>query len=365
MKKFVLAAASALLMLSCESRRFQGTAGIPDSSNQDIPRSESGDSVFGDGVFARITTSRGDIVVRLEYKKAPMTVCNFAALAEGKMTRAGNKPFYDGLTFHRVISKTNGDEQDFMIQGGDPLGNGSGGPGYQFPDEFDPSLTHSAPGVLSMANAGPGTNGSQFFITLVPTPWLDNRHTVFGKVVQGLSVVNSIKQGDKIEKISIIRNGSEANTFKADQDAFDGLVRNAAAADEASARRSRDEALAEIERKYPNAKTSPSGLRFIIQKEGKGQKPAAGQTATVRYKGMFLSGEVFDDSNLRDGTTDFPLGVKKIIPGMDETLLDMLPGEKRTVIIPPELAYGQRGAGNGAIPPNSFLVFELELAGIK
>ena len=365
MKKFVLAAVSALLMLSCDSKRFQGAAGIEDNSGQNLPRSESGDAILGDGVFARITTSRGDIVARLEYKKAPMTVCNFVALAEGKMTRAGNEPFYDGLTFHRVISKTNGDEEDFMIQGGDPLGSGSGGPGYQFPDEFEPSLKHSGPGVLSMANAGPGTNGSQFFITLVPTPWLDNRHSVFGKVVQGLSVVNSIKQGDKIEKISIIRNGSEATAFKADQDAFDGLVRNAGAAGQAALKSSRDEALAEIERKYPGAKTSPSGLRFIVQKEGKGSKPAAGQTAAVRYKGMFLSGEVFDDSNLRGGTTDFPLGAGRIIPGMDETLLDMLPGEKRTVIIPPELAYGERGAGNGVIPPNSFLVFELELAGIK
>jgi peptidylprolyl isomerase len=324
-----------------------------------------GDSSFGDGIFARITTSRGDIVVRLEYKKAPMTVCNFVALAEGKMTKAGNKPFYNGLSFHRVISKTNGDEQDFMIQGGDPLGNGSGGPGYQFPDEFDSSLKHTGPGVLSMANAGPGTNGSQFFITLLATPWLDNHHTVFGKVVQGLSVVNAIKQGDKIEKISIIRNGSEANAFKADQAAFDGLVRNAGAADQAAVRNSRAADQAEIKRKYPNTKTSASGLQYIIQKEGKGSKPAAGQTATVRYKGMFLSGKVFDDSNLRDGTTDFPLGVKRIIPGMDETLLDMLPGEKRTVIIPPELAYGQSGAGNGAIPPNSFLVFELELVRIK
>jgi len=179
---------------------------------------------LGDGLFALIKTNRGDIVVRLEYQRAPLTVCNFAALAEGKMDVTKGKPFYDGLTFHRVISKGNGDPQDFMIQGGCPLGTGTGGPGYRFPDEFNPELKHDKPGILSMANAGPGTNGSQFFITIVPTPHLDGRHTVFGQVVQGQSTVNKIRKGDRIEKITIIRNGDAAKAFKADQETFNKLL---------------------------------------------------------------------------------------------------------------------------------------------
>jgi peptidylprolyl isomerase len=178
---------------------------------------------LGDGLFAKINTAKGDIIVQLEYKKTPLTVTNFVALAEGKMDAANGKPFYDGLTFHRVISKANGDGQDFMIQGGDPEGSGRGGPGYRFADEFDPSLTHSEPGVLSMANAGPGTNGSQFFITIVPTPWLDGKHTVFGHVVQGQDVVDRITQGDVINNIVIIRSGSAAKAFKAGQAEFDKL----------------------------------------------------------------------------------------------------------------------------------------------
>ena len=174
------------------------------------------DAALGDGLFARISTVKGDIVVRLEYQLTPLTVCNFVALAEGKMKNTEGKPYYDGLVFHRVIA-------DFMIQGGDPTGTGRGGPGYQFKDEIVPVLKHSVPGVLSMANAGPGTNGSQFFITHVATPWLDGKHTVFGRVVEGQKVVNSIRQGDKINTVTIIRNGQAANAFKADQAAFDAL----------------------------------------------------------------------------------------------------------------------------------------------
>jgi peptidylprolyl isomerase len=179
---------------------------------------------LGDGLFALIKTNRGDIVVRLEYQRAPLTVCNFVALAEGAMDAAKGKHFYDGLNFHRVISKGNGDAQDFMIQGGCPLGTGTGGPGYRFPDEIHPELKHNRPGILSMANSGPGTNGSQFFITIVPTPHLDGKHTVFGQVVQGQSTVNKIRQGDKIDRITIIRNGDAANAFKADQEAFNALL---------------------------------------------------------------------------------------------------------------------------------------------
>jgi peptidylprolyl isomerase len=316
-----------------------------------------GDSSLGDGLFARISATQGDIVLRLEYQKAPLTVCNFVALAEGKMSVAGGKPFYNGLSFHRVIP-------DFMIQGGDPKGDGSGGPGYRFPDEIDDSLKHDGPGVLSMANAGPGTNGSQFFITHVATPWLDGKHTVFGRVVSGQNVVNAIKQGDKIETITIIRNGQAANAFKADQAAFDALQRSSAERAGNLLKARRDADIAQIQQKYPNASLTPSGIRYVIQREGTGNKAGAGKDVTVNYKGMFLSGEVFDNSDLH-GPLEVRTGSGQIIPGFDEAVADMKQGEKRLVALPPELAYGERGAGNGAIPGNSFLVFEMELALIR
>jgi peptidylprolyl isomerase len=323
-----------------------------------------GDSALGNGLFARISTARGDIVLRLEYQKTPLTVCNFTALAEGKMNSTGGKRFYDGLTFHRVISKGNGDDQDFMIQGGDPLGNGTGGPGYRFPDEIT-SLKHDGPGVLSMANAGPGTNGSQFFITLAATPWLDGKHTVFGKVVQGQGVLSAIRRGDKIERVTIIRNGGDASAFKADQAAFDALLREVANAGAAKVKAQREADIARITEKYPNTTLTPSGIRWRTLKPGNGEKPAAGKTVAVNYKGMFISGEVFDGSDFQGGPLEFQAGSGRVIPGWDEAIMDMRTGEKRLVIIPPELAYGERGAGNGLIPGNSFLVFEMELIRIK
>jgi peptidylprolyl isomerase len=317
-----------------------------------------GNKALGDGIFARIETDRGEIVLKLEYVKTPLTVCSFVALAEGKMQVCGGKPFYDGLSFHRVIP-------NFMIQGGDPLGNGTGGPGYQFPDEIDPSLRHDGPGVLSMANAGPGTNGSQIFITHTETPWLDGHHTVFGRVVEGQQVVNAIKQGDKIRRLTIIRNGSAAQAFKADQAAFDSLLKQAKETSEARARARRDADLAQIKAAYPGLEQGDSGLLYLIQKEGRGEKPKPGSTVLVNYRGMFISGEVFDASDAHGGPLEFKAGIGQVIAGWDKTLLDMKLGEKRLTVIPPELAYGERGAGNGAIPPNSFLIFEMELAAIK
>ena len=311
----------------------------------------------GDGMYANIKTTRGEITVRLEFQKTPMTVCNFVGLAEGTLAAAGGKPFYDGLAFHRVIP-------DFMIQGGDPAGNGSGGPGYKFPDEFDPDLRHDGKGVLSMANAGPGTNGSQFFITHKATPWLDDKHTVFGRVVQGQEVVDAVKQGDKIEKITIVREGAAAKAFKSDQATFDAYLKNSGGAAAAKAKARKDADLATIAAKYPQALKTASGMLYLILKKGTGAKPVAGKTVSVNYKGMFLSGETFDASDLHGGPIDFQAGAGRIIPGWEEAVLDMQVGEKRLVVLPPELAYGERGAGGG-IPPNAFLVFEMELVKIK
>ncbi|MCL2185774.1 MAG: peptidylprolyl isomerase [Treponema sp.] len=323
---------------------------------------------LGDGLFARITTNRGEIIVRLEYQKTPLTVCNFIALAEGNMANHRGRRYYDGLTFHRVISVANGDRSDFMIQGGCPQGNGMGGPGYRFPDEFDPTLRHNRPGVLSMANAGAGTNGSQFFITIVPTPHLDNKHTVFGYVIQGQNIVNTTRQGDIIQSITIIRNGTAANAFKADQENFDRLLGQAGSAGERRLQEQRQANIAKINADYPNTQQTASGIRYIIQKEGTGGKPARGRTVSVHYTGRLLDGTVFDNSILRGRPIEFQAGQGRVIQGWDEMVLDMRMGEKRLVIIPPELAYGDRGAGDrGAevIPPNSFLIFEMELIGIR
>jgi peptidylprolyl isomerase len=271
------------------------------------------------------------------------------------MSVAGGKPFYDGLTFHRVIP-------DFMIQTGDPQGTGSGGPGYRFPDEIDDTLKHDGPGVLSMANAGPETNGSQFFITHVATPWLDGKHAIFGRVVSGQDVVNAIKQGDRMEAITIIRNGQGANAFKADQAAFDALLRSSAERANSRLKAQRDADIAQVQQKYPNATLTPSGIYYIIQKEGTGNKAGSGKAVAVNYKGMLLSGVVFDNSDLH-GPLEFQTGSGQIIPGFDEAVADMRQGEKRVVALPPELAYGERGVGD--IPGNSFLIFELELAQIR
>ena len=312
---------------------------------------------LGDGLFARITTTRGDIIVRLEYQRAPLTVTNFVALAEGRMNSTRGRRYYDGLTFHRVIS-------NFMIQGGCPLGTGTGGPGYSFPDEIHPELKHDRAGTLSMANAGPNTNGSQFFITHGPTPHLDGAHTVFGYVVQGQNVVNAIRQGDRIERIEIIRNGTAANAFRADQDNFDRLLVQARTSADSRLQAQRDADLARIRAAYPNAQQTSSGIFYIIERQGSGGRPAAGRTVRVHYTGKLLDGTVFDDSTLRGSPLEFQVGIGRVIPGWDEMVLDMRTGEKRTVVIPPELAYGDAGAG-GVIPPNSFLIFEIELVSIR
>ena len=297
-----------------------------------------------DGLYTIIHTSRGDIVIDLLYKKTPMTVMNFIGLAEGFLDEDGN-PFYDGLNFHRVIP-------NFMIQGGCPLGTGTGGPNYKFPDEFDSSLRFDAPGKLAMANSGPGTNGSQFFITHVPTDWLNDRHTIFGLVVEGQDVVDTVEQGDRIESVEIIRIGDEANAFETSKAIFKEMV--------ASVPRRAQAAMDDkINKLFPNAEKTESGLRYIVEKEGTGDKsPKYRQNVTVHYEGTLLDGTVFDSSYKRGEATTFQVG--QVIEGWNEALQTMKLGEKRKLIIPPDLGYGAHGFP-GVIPPNAVLIFDVEL----
>lgn len=308
-----------------------------------------------DGIYAKITTDKGDILIRLTYKKTPGTVGNFVALAEGDLenkARPQGKPYYDGLKFHRVIS-------DFMIQGGDPNGTGSGGPGYNFDDEFHPELKHDGPGVLSMANAGPGTNGSQFFITHVATPWLDNNHTVFGKVVEGQEVVDAIAQGDVMQKVEIIRVGEEAEKWNA-VEAFRNFTGERQARIEKKAKEEQ-ETIANLTKDFDRTDT---GLYYKITEEGDGQKAEKGKTVSVHYKGMLLDGTVFDSSFKRNEPIEFSLGIGQVISGWDEGIGLLKVGDKARLIIPPHLAYGDRGAG-GVIPPKATLIFDVELKKVK
>ncbi len=309
-----------------------------------------------EGLYAQFLTTRGEIVARLEFEKTPLTVANFVGLAEGakRSNRGAGVRFYDGLAFHRVIP-------DFMIQGGDPQGNGMGGPGYDFPDEFNPSLRHARPGVLSMANAGPGTNGSQFFITHIATPWLDGKHTVFGQVVSGQEVVNAIVQGDRIDSLAILRIGEPAKAFQSDQAAFDSLLAGHRERQKAQERAASEDQRTIIEQHWPQAITTPSGLKYVTTQEGTGEAtPKPGDTLTVHYTGTLLDGVKFDSSRDRGTPFRFPVGRGRVIRGWDEAFLGMRRGEQRTLIIPPDLAYGAGGAG-GVIPPNANLVFEVEL----
>ena len=308
-----------------------------------------------DGLYAEMNTTRGRILLSLEYRETPLTVANFVGLAEATIAfdnRPAGRPFYDNLTFHRVI-------EDFMIQGGDPSGNGTGGPGYRFPDEIAPELRHDGPGVLSMANSGPDTNGSQFFITHKAAPWLDGFHAVFGRVVEGQEVVDAIRQGDSIDSVKILRVGPDAQKFRVDQALFDRLVREAPERKEEYASRARKLALEQIQRRWPSARISGTGLRSVILEPGSGNtSPGYGEPVTVHYRGQRLNGLVFDSSYQRGEPATFQVG--RVIPGWNEALTEMKRGEKRILIVPPELAYGDRGYP-GVIPPNEFLVFEVQL----
>jgi len=305
------------------------------------------------GMYAKIKTNKGEILGALEFKKTPGTVANFIALAEGVHPSVAEmykgKKYYDGLTFHRVI-------ENFMIQGGDPAGTGAGGPGYKFDDEFHSELKHDTPGIFSMANAGPGTNGSQFFITHEATPWLDGKHTVFGHVVAGQDVVNSIAQGDKIESIEIIRVGEDAENFDAVA-AFDEFN----ASKDARIKKAKAEAEAKLKALIDGFDKTKSGLYYkFTHKSGSGIAPVKGNNVSVHYIGKLADGTVFDNSYGRGEPIEFPIGIGYVIPGWDEGIQLLEQGDKATFVIPSFLGYGESGAG-GVIPPNATLIFDVEL----
>ena len=308
-----------------------------------------------DGIYAKFNTNKGEIMVKLTHDKTPGTVGNFVALAEGKKENSAKQQgeaYYDGLKFHRVIP-------DFMIQGGCPQGTGTGSPGYQFEDEFHDELKHDAPGVLSMANAGPGTNGSQFFITHVPTPWLDGKHTVFGHVATGQEVVDTIAQNDMIESLEIVRIGTEAETWNALEafNRFDGQR-------EKRAQEKKAKAEAELEKLAAGFEKTPSGLRYKIIQKGNGPKAEKQKMVSVHYEGSLPNGQVFDSSYQRKQPIDFQLGVGQVISGWDEGIQLLQVGDKARFVIPSDLGYGSRGAG-GVIPPNATLIFDVELMNVK
>ena len=307
------------------------------------------------GIYAHFNTSKGKIIVQLTFEKTPGTVGNFIGLAEGKIKNTAKDlgtPYYNDLKFHRVID-------NFMVQGGDPRGNGTGGPGYQFDDEIHPELKHDRAGVLSMANAGPGTNGSQFFITHGPTGWLDGKHTVFGYVLEGQDIVDSIEMKDALNSVEIERVGDEAKAF----DAVESFENFKASKDEREARQNaeHEEQLEAISKGFQKTK---SGLRYQIINEGSGPQPKKGQNISVHYKGSLVNGNVFDSSYKRKEPIEFPVGAGHVIEGWDEGLLLLKEGTKAQFVIPPNLAYGDQEVG-GVIPANSILIFDLELMKVK
>ena len=308
-----------------------------------------------DGIYAKFNTSKGAITVKLTHDKTPGTVGNLVALAEGNLenkVKPQGTPYYDGLKFHRVIP-------DFMIQGGCPLGTGTGDGGYKFDDEFHPDLTHNGPGVLSMANAGPGTNGTQFFITHVATPWLDNKHTVFGHVVEGQEVVDAIAQGDTLDTLEIKIVGADAEAWNAVEAfrTFEGSREKRMA----EARAAQKEALDKVSAGFSE---TASGLRYQIIQKGSGVKAEKGQQVSVHYQGALIDGTVFDSSYKRKEPIEFQLGIGQVISGWDEGLQLLHVGDKARFVIPSDLAYGSAGAG-GVIPPDAILVFDVELVGAK
>lgn len=372
--KTLVIGAIATGFISCGGEASTGTVENTNEVEKTVAKEETKKPVVvkkETGLYAIIHTSKGDIKLGLQFELTPMTVGNFVALAKGEMPnddRPDGQPFYDGLKFHRVIP-------DFMIQGGCPQGNGQGNPGYKFADEIVGELVHDGPGVLSMANSGPGTNGSQFFITHKATPWLNGKHTVFGHVIAGQDIVNAIQQDDLINSVEIVAETEAAKNFKA-KHAFEqtqaDAIKKAAEAEAASKKQFADF----IANNHPNAKQTASGLYYDIQTKGSGAPAQAGKLVSVNYTGKFMDGKVFDTSYEEVAKAnnqynekrpyqpiEFPVGQRRVIPGWDEGLQLLHVGDKASFIIPAHLAYGNRGAG--PIPPNTPLVFDVELMDVK
>tara|TARA_A100001011_G_scaffold398237_1_gene501925 strand:+ start:10172 stop:11098 length:927 start_codon:yes stop_codon:yes gene_type:complete len=304
-----------------------------------------------EGIFAKIETTKGEILIELTYKLTPGTVANFINLAEGLKEnnyKEIGEPFYNGLKFHRVID-------DFMIQGGCPLGSGTGDPGYKFDDEFHKDLKHDRKGTLSMANSGPNSNGSQFFITHIPTNWLDGKHTVFGYVKTGQDVVNQIVKDDIIKDIIIQRHGEDSIKWDS-LSAFQEFNSNAEIRKK-EAIESSEKAIISITN---GMKKTKNGLYYSILKSGRGKSPLKGDNVSVHYKGTLIDGTVFDSSYQRNEPITFSLGIGQVIAGWDEGIMLLKKGSKAKFVIPSNLAYGSQGAG-GIIPPDATLIFEVEL----
>lgn len=315
-----------------------------------------------DGVYAKMETSKGDMIIQFFDKEAPVTVANFVGLAQGTIenkAKGKGQPYYDGIIFHRVI-------KDFMIQGGDPTGTGMGDPGYKFDDEKN-DLRHEGKGFLSMANSGPNTNGSQFFITEVATPWLDGKHTIFGKVISGLETIDAIATVEKgaqdkpkedvvIKKVEIFTKGDSYKSYDAAKIFNEGK------------NKIQEKNRQEQERKFASLKEgmqqTPSGLFYKITKQGNGKQPQKGDVVSVHYAGRLVNGQEFDNSFRRGEPIEIPIGVGQVIKGWDEGIMLLKEGDAATLLIPSELGYGARGAG-GVIPPNAWLIFDVELVRVK
>lgn len=387
-----------LLLLTCSigfAQKTKKPVAKPMSKTAVKPAAKS-----QDGLFVEFETAKGKMVVQLEYQKAPITVANFVALVEGNHPNVSDeklkgKPFYNGLKFHRVI-------KDFMIQGGDPAGNGSGGPGYSFKDEIVPEFKFDKAGILAMANSGPATNGSQFFITHKETPWLTGKHTIFGYITVGQDVVNAIAQDDVMNKVTIVRKGDAAKAFNAVKTFSDYFANKAEddkkmaeeqakakakqAEEQAAAKKAYDEKIAPVKAKKvlihnevrKTATVSPTGLAFKSMSPGNGVKPADGTTVYIHYAGYLEDGSLFDSSVTevakeyerydenrasQNGYQPFPFEYGKkegLIPGFLEGINNMTFNEKAIFFIPANLGYGERGAG-GVIPPNANIIFEVQL----
>lgn len=335
------------------------------------------------GLYAEINTNQGSFVIKLYHEAAPLTVANFVSLAEGTNDKVSEdlkgKKFYDGVVFHRII-------KDFMIQGGDPQGTGRGGPGYSFPDEIVDTLQFDRKGLLAMANSGPATNGSQFFVTLAPTTWLNGKHTIFGEVTEGQDVVDKLgavettKPGDKpvndviIQSVKIINNGKiKIPSFSKELDKL--AKENEAKEKEANKVIARK--AAELVTARSSAETLESGIKIHVNKKGSGPKPKIGDRVLVDYAGYLVNGHLFDSNminvaksfgkyderrNYEPMLADYSMNAQ-LISGFKEALITMSTGDKITVFIPPHLAYGEKGV-SGVIPPNSDLIFEIVLVGI-